>query len=471
MPSVTPTPPRDRLLRRPVAGRPCLVSLPFLVLWVVLCGSLAVGCRNPLDSNPHQRVRPAQASLARDANLIVVSFDALRADALGAYGGDRGATPHMDAFAAESRIYDHAYSVAPRTPMSFAGFFSGRLPTRVFIGWRFRAQTTMAGLLSEAGYSTAAYVNNVQLTADRHFDRGFQTYECGRSKNDGPTLEKAMTWLAEHRDRKLFLWLHLLRPHAPYRDRPAAHFLYRQKETGSFPQTTDVRFEATDPVDIGRIRDLYFGEVWAADQLFGRVLDRLRSLDLMERSIVVLTSDHGEELADHGGFQHGRLYQEHLHIPLMLHHPAIPGGVRVEQPVRSVDLLPTLLALVGHPVEAELDGEDLMAGSEDGPRPVVAVSMTGKFQAMSVLEGDSKLIERCKPVRELRLYELARDPHETVDLTLKDPDRARRLRAELQTIVGGRPCPTIRSALQGVGSESGLPARTVETLRSLGYGG
>lgn len=408
-----------------------------------------------------------------DVNVLVISFDALRADALGAYGNQRGATPNIDAFAEQAFVYNRAYSSAPVTPTSFASLFSGQHPTRVFLGWEFVPQSSLAQYFEEAGYQTAAFVNNVQLAPERGFGTGFETYEWRRNDPDAQVLHEALEWLERRdRDKPLFFWLHLLRPHAPYRARSGAEHLYHESDHGRFATTTGGAFETTKPNEIRRIEDLYYGEVWEADRLFGRFKESVEQLGLLDDSIVVLTADHGEEFGEHGGFQHGRLYEEHLRVPLLLYHPAVQRQVvRRNITARSVDLLPTLLDITGLEHDEELDGQSLRLVKPGEQGPVIAVSMTDypNETSLSLVDGSYKLIVNCLPTRSAELYDLRRDPGEQTDLHADDPSETRRLLWMLREAVGDRPCRTAVEAQRGRSVTRELDEESIEALRSLGY--
>lgn len=415
-----------------------------------------------------------EASAARP-NVLVISFDAMRADALGVYGSPYQATPNIDEFARRSSVFSSAYSAAPVTPTSFASLFSGQYPTRVFRGWQFEPTTSLAQYFSEAGYQTAAFVNNVQLAPERGFDVGFEIYDWRRNDPDAQVLDEALRWL-ENRDRRrpLFFWLHLLRPHAPYTAREEAAHLYRESDHGRFATSSGASFEPTDPHEVRRIEDLYHGEVWEADRLFGRFRRAIQRLGLAADSIVVLTADHGEEFREHGGFQHGRLYEEHLRVPLILFDPAAEPRV-IDQDVRAraVDLLPTLLDFAGIEPEEGIDGVSLRSATEDEqePAPVIAVSMTGypDETALSLLEGDDKLILNCRPTRNVELYDLRRDPAERRDVHADQPSVTRRLLGTLREVIGERPCRVAEEAQMGRSQTRRLDVESIEALRSLGY--
>jgi len=436
-----------------------------LVAWMALaCGS----AEPPTDGGPPP-VAEGLLPVEEGLNVIVVSFDALRQDALGVYGSSRGATPFMDEFAAESFVFSNAYSVAPVTPTSFAAAWSGLLPSRVFHHWQLKATSTLASRMREAGYRTQAILNNVQLTPERGFDVGFDGYDWHRNDPDEKILEAAKLWIEDRGDRPFFLWVHFLAPHAPYQYRPEAAHLYRETEVGRFSKTTGVTFETSDPAELVRVQDLYFGEVWMADRIFGDLVGHLKDAGLLDSSIVVLTSDHGEEFAEHGGFQHGRLYEEHLRVPLIIRHPKGEGRV-VEGRVRNVDLMPTLLHAIGEPVADALDGRVIEVPASEEPPPLIAISMTGAEERwVSLSTSSRKLILTCMPERGAELYDLASDPAELDDLATADPRSVRELLTTLGTLLGGDPCTAIQEAVRGTAQTVGLDPESVEALRALGY--
>jgi arylsulfatase len=440
-------------------SRPVLAFSVFLALFLAGCGA------PPSDLDQLRAALPP----APGANVIVISFDALRADALGYHGYPRGTSPHLDAFAADSLVFERAYTVAPVTPTSFAAAFTGLLPTRVFHRWNLTWDDTLAARFTAAGYRTAGFMNNLQLSEERHFHTGFEHYVMYQSTTDERVVEESLTWLGENRGERLFAWIHFLNPHAPYEAREMASQFYDPEYEGPFERTTRGRFETEDPREIRRIRNLYDGEVFYIDSLFDRMMTGLEEMGLLESSIVVVTSDHGEEFMEHGGFQHDRLTEEHVHIPLMLRHPEVEEPLRSPVLVSNVDLLPTLLALVGEPVEGPLDGRDLTSLEEDGQR-VVGVSMTGgKKRWLSLRREQHKLILTCLPEQAAVLYDLEEDPGETRDYGSERPGVLRELLAELDTILGGDACGVMQKAVSGADPTRGLSPEVVEGLKALGY--
>jgi len=399
---------------------------------------------------------------------VVVSFDALRADALGAYGYPKATSPRIDEFAGRSLVFDRAYSVAPVTPTSFAAAFTGQLPHRVFRGWKLEPVQTISQIFSEQGYRTAAFMNNAQVTTERNFDRGFHhfTYDAA---DDPEVLSSALAWLSENGDGKFFLWMHFLSPHAPYSVRDMASHLYDPEYQGQFQETTKGKFETDEPAEIERIRSLYDGEVFWADHLFGELLDQLEATGVLGRSLLVLTADHGEEFKERGGFQHKFLNEETIRIPLIIHHPKVSKGRRTDMLARNLDLLPTLAATLALPELEGLDGRNLMK-VDDSADLVISEAMTDPaYRGVALIEGDRKLILTCYPEHRLELYDLVADPGEGHDLAEVEHDDVDRLRKRLLDTFGAAPCDEIHTAMRRHPATRDLSRETIEKLRAIGY--
>jgi arylsulfatase len=407
--------------------------------------------------------------LSPGTNVIVVSFDALRADALGLYGFPQPTSPRLDAFAAECTVFDHAYTAAPVTPPSFASAFTGLLPNRVFHDWDLVWRDTLAQRFSDAGYATAAFLNNLQLSVERNFHTGFSTFEVYQSTPDEQVIADSLAWLHEHQQEKIFAWIHFLSPHAPYDRRELASHLYDKDYEGKFKNTSKGTFTTNDPKEIRRLRTLYDGEVLYADTLFGDLLDGLRELGYLENSIVLVTSDHGEEFMEHGGFQHDRLTEEHVQIPLLLYHPAIRTPLRSPVLVSNLDYFPTLLGLAGIESNTVLDGKDLRR-LVAAPERMVGVSMTGSQKRwLSLRKGSLKVILTCMPGRSAVLYDLLQDPLELNDLSGGRKADLRTLLSELDLILGGDACEVMQAAVRGAGPAHGLSQENIDALKALGY--
>ena len=433
-----------------------LYSHPRRVL--VLALILALGCTT-------EPLQPERSG----TNFLVVSFDALRADALGAYGYPHRTSPNIDTFAEKAIVFERAYSAAPITPTSFAAIWTGQLPHRVFRRWKFVPTTTIGEVFAAGGYQTAAFVNNVNLTEKRNFGQGFGDYRWFRRIPDEELLEKGTAWLARHSHENFFFWLHFNSPHAPYDYREVAAHLYNSSYKGRFEKTTGSRFETHDPLEVERLRSLYDGEVFFADILFGRLLAEVRNLGLAENTVVVLTSDHGEEFKEHGGFQHKFLHEETLRIPLVLFQPDLPRGRRVSDAVGHVDLFPTLADMAGLQVPPGLDGVSIH-GSVAENRLVVSQAITSpEYLAIAAWRNGQKLVVNCKPERSLEYYDLARDPLEQHNRLGVTSGLARKTLSELRKLLGGHLCSELRNGTRGGNPTDDLTPQSIEALRALGY--
>lgn len=429
-----------------------------LILSILLLPVGGCGTSNPLAGLP----------AGRTLNVVIVSFDALRADMLGAYGNPSGLTPNMDRLADRGVLYDCAYTPGPATPTALAAAFTGLLPHVSFQRWRLTSDQTVAKTFRLAGFRTAGFFNNAQLTPKRGFDAGFNLYHYEPAV-DSILKERAVQWLSRHRNERLFAWLHLVSTHAPYQVREVSRHLYDPDYSGRFTDSSGLRFEAEDRMDIQRILELYRGEVFYADHLFGEFLESLKQLGLMENSIIVLTADHGEAFMERGVFQHLHLFDETIRIPLIIHHPGISQPYRESACVSLIDLLPTLVGMAGIDADLTTHGWSLKEALP-AERPIVSIAMTsGKYQGVALRQGALKLISTCVPERKDALYDLDRDPGEKVDLSGNRPEETRRLRQLVAELLGSSPCETITAAVRGASPTRGLDPKTIERLRSLGY--
>ncbi len=359
------------------------------------------------------------------APVVLISIDTLRSDRLPAYGYKKVETPAIDALRGDSVLFARAYSNVPLTLPSHASLFSGRLPGRHGVrdnsGYRFRAERTpyLPALLHDAGYRTGGAVSAFVLRAETGLANGFDVYDSaidvrsseslGNSQRPGKvTVEAALRWLAgaEVEEKPFFLFVHLYEPHTPY--------------------------EAEEPFK-SRYADPYDGEVATADAIVGTLLAGLRERGVYDRALVVLLSDHGEGLRDHGEQEHGiLLYREALQVPLLVKLPGNErGGTTVETPAQLADVAPTVLALLGMQVPADSDGAPLFGRpADEPPRTLYAETFyprlhLGWSELASVIRGDSHYIEGPSP----ELYDLGKDPAERRDVLSQE----RRTYAALKT--------------------------------------
>jgi arylsulfatase A-like enzyme len=412
------------------------------------------------------RHRPAAGSAARRGapaarpSLILVTIDTLRADRVGGTGRLAGLTPHLDRLAARGVKFAEAFTDVPLTFPAHVSIMTGLYPSRH--GARDNGSfvlgsdaVTLAERLHDAGYHTAAFVASYVLARSFGLGQGFDDYvdriEVAGSRYAFSDLQRrgaevagdALAWVtraAAADDRPIFLWMHLYDPHSPY-EAPKAF-------ADKFPGAP------------------YNAEVAAADWAAGYLIDGLPPR-IRDNALVIVTGDHGESLGEHGEPEHGIfLYDATLHVPLIIAGAGWPAGRTVTEQVRHIDLVPTVLDVLGLPHDADLPGMSLRAVADGAARDQATLSYAeswfqrlhfGWSELRAVRSGDWKYIAAPRP----ELYDLRHDPAEAHNLIRERTAVASRLAEELDRI--GRPSETALAA------EHKMDAATVERLRSLGY--
>ena len=376
-------------------------------------------------------------------NVLFLTIDALRADHLSSYGYARPTSPHIDRLAAEGVRWTHAFADAPMTVPSLPQVFTSRwFPDQ-------RAPTLLTGLFEGGMPATHAIVRNpylqgyLQLEVGDGFDRVVGVDDWRADKLTRAALE----WIDHQRGGRWALWVHYLDTHTPYRlpEADALRFAdpaYRGPIGPGFGDVDGAQSGIYDAADRRRIVDLYDGAIRWTDAQVGALLDGLAARGLLDRTLVVLTADHGEELFDHGSFFHGvSLYDELLHVPLVARFPGgAHAGTVVDAQVRLVDVAPTITAVAGAPTPSTFQGESLLAtlgGAPAPARPVFARAANGAYPWRFGLRTPAhKLIRTVDPPEE-QLFDLAADPGERTN-RIDDPalaDVRARLRDALQTFL------------------------------------
>jgi len=340
-------------------------------------------------------------------------------------------------------------SQSPWTLPSFASILTGLLPSshRAGEGTRFAAvaldpsHETLATTLSRAGYRTASFVSNPLVGRERGMARGFDDHEVFLTSRD--SANAALTWLEAHGRERFFLFLHIVDPHQPYAPtaEDATPFIdpaYRGPVGLSYGGFGDPNW--TD-ADKRRVIDLYDGEVHYADRLLGHVLDELAALGVYERTLVIVLSDHGEELFERGTCWHGHtLYDELLIVPFVLHLPGAHGERRIATQVRLMDVYPTVLDALGLPVPAEIDAVSLwplIRAGRGRDEPALAEFLRVDPERKAIRKDRMKLI--LTPASgEMHLYDLRADPGEQRDMVQEKPTEAAALRTVIETRVLAR---------------------------------
>jgi arylsulfatase A-like enzyme len=449
---------------------------------------------------PGCRRQPAPAT---PPNLILLTVDTLRADRLGCYGYSRDTSPELDRLAAEGTLFEAAYAQRGSTWPSLTSILTSQHP--VTHGVRENGMPlgdgpeTLAEALAGRGYSTYAVLTNSYQQAWR----GFETVVPAEEKpQDQVAADRAIDWLRAGAVEPFFLWVHMVAPHDPYAP-PAGHDRfgdpgYSGGVDGGSIATTRIMFglNSPQPADLSRVQSLYDGEVAFSDTMIARVLGALEERSFLDRSLVVATSDHGEELLDHHDyfFHHASVYEGVLHIPLILWQPGVvPAGRREGSVVQSIDIAPTVLELLDVPVPTGFDGRSLAPLLRGEALPAEPAFAELKDQILTVRTGDHRYVFNPSGVQPPRvpgmqlelagaadlehlnrvpigveeLYDLSADPKEQTDLAPGHPavlDELRELIAGFQRDQGWTCGEEVdRQALEGIDPE------TRRQLEAMGY--
>jgi arylsulfatase A-like enzyme len=439
-----------------------------------------------LERDPIRETAPG--ALAKRPGVLIYLVDTLRADRLGIYGHSAPTSPRLDALAAEALVFEDAWGQASWTRPATASILTGLHPSRHGADREDTAlapeQLTLAERLGAAGYRTGAFVANHLVGGRFGFDQGFDTWNGGdRGLYGAPARqlgERALQWL-DAGQGPFLLYVHTMEPHSPY-DPPAEAMA--PFELPDYEGDRDTRallrlgqLGELSPEGLRFLEARYAGEIRANDDAFGQLLDGLASRGLLDSTVVVFISDHGEELLDHGGTEHAKtLYQELVRIPLLIR---LPGGERrsgrIAEPVQQIDLLPSLLALAGLEVPPDLPGRDLSAswlGDASSTRPAPLLFAEERFTVtdkLAVRNGPLKLIlnndgpELWRAGTHVELYDLAADPGERHNLAATRPIAEAFLRQELERF------RRQQAARSSDATPLELTPEELEQLRALGY--
>jgi arylsulfatase A-like enzyme len=475
-------------------------------------------------AHPERRI-PEDSGAGR-TDVWIVSLDTLRADQLGCYGSAAAKTPTIDALAAEGVLFEDATSQANTTGPSHTTLLTGLYPAEhgaLSNGVRLSNRApTLADALART-HSSAAFVSGFTLADELcglapRFDwyddqmarwswlpriversqlgralvrlarsRGVELYRADRPA--GETVDAALAWLATRGDEPLFTFLHLYDPHAPYEPPQEFAQLHGVAQSSGFDwyelSTAEREELVTDPAAVERMKALYAAEISYADSQVARLIEELKRIGRWERTLLVLTSDHGEGLGAHGyWFDHGTfLYDEELHVPLIVRFPgAAHAGVRVKQQVRLLDVAPTVLDYLGVREALETSGESLVTAASGAPDeterasyalsdiagdvsgfPIGGRRMSLRTKAHKLIWSSTHWLDTQRVPEREEFYTLARDPGELDDLRREGgkpshpfEDLARQLEAW-------------REATAGAKGEEELAPEVIEQLKKLGY--
>jgi arylsulfatase len=430
--------------------------------------------------------------------ILLISVDTLRADRLGAYGSERGLTPHLDALAEESLVYEAAYAPASFTVPSMTSVLTGRYPEQnaIFINESILPSSvpTMASVLQARGYRCGAVVSNWVLRAEATgIERGFERYDDRQplaeavrrlpERTAADTTRDALAMLDELAAEPglSFLWVHYQDPHGPYTPPPAqlARHLARERATPEGQRTLPFGRDHRgldgiptyqrigDTNDVGFYLASYDAEIEFVDQEIGRLLDGLGERGLMEDALIVFVADHGEGLGeDDYWFAHGEYLSDPLvRVPLFVRAPGREPGRRTSV-VGLVDLLPTVLRLAGAPTPDQIVGRDLLAeGAQEEDSTICLASLgSSTVPRVGLVEDGYKYLAELSPEGGLRLEQLFRLDGEDEDLSKRELGRLAEMRQRLQRL---------RRELVSEGERQvqQLTPEELERMRALGYVG
>jgi arylsulfatase len=365
-------------------------------------------------------------------NLILITVDTLRADHLGVYGYPKSTSPKLDRFATESWLFRRAYAHVPATTPSLSVLMTShyahetRVPTNHY---RLPEKAvTLAEILKAGGYRTGAVVGNLTLKRDAALDQGFEDYD-DRLEDDTPmgverkaeqNTKVALAWLERHQREKFFLWVHYMDPHGPYLPPPPYDGMFVAKGEGK-SRTLPVNkgLSGTGGISeyqvLGDHRDpeyyiaQYDGEIRYCDYWLGELLEAIRRLGLFENTLIVFTADHGEGLGEHDYyFDHtDYLYEELLHVPLLIRFPGSAGEHReIARTVGQIELLPAVLRRLSVASSEQFEGSGSLA---EGPETPIYAETFYRTPQWTLFTPGLKLI-RSKETFEL--YDRAADPGE-----------------------------------------------------------
>jgi arylsulfatase len=429
-------------------------------------------------------------------NVLLITIDTLRADHLGLHGYHRNTSPSIDALGREGTVFDQAYTYWPKTRGSFVALFTGRYASQSGYSKRHPQlvgfNPTLASALSDAGYRTAAIVDNPNVAGGLGYAKGFDSYrETWEERELETEMERAraitesgVRFVRDHsRDTPFLLWLHYVNPHAPYTPPPPydTAFLDDAVSGPALPTVDGLhggipkQWAVPGQDRLGYYIAQYDGEIAAVDREVGDVLTALRESGAWDRTVILLTSDHGESLGEHGYyFDHGEnLFDPCLRIPLLIVVPDGRPGQRSDVFATTLDIVPTLLdaAKVSYP--PGLVGTSLLPVLEGRQLPDRSRLFAQNDRNLSG-SWDRRFKVVVTPLEEgrrLSLYDRLEDPGETRDVSREQPEQLRGQGRELEGFLKrrGQESVATRSLTDGRTTEAKLSKEACAKLVALGY--
>ena len=450
-----------------------VLALAAVVVWLVRASPPSTGPGPSAAAGPSS---PRQALDPSSTNILLIVIDTLRADHTSPYGYDRDTSPNMSALAARGVTFERCLAQRTNTTPSMASMMTGLYPPTngvVDAGDALDPSAlTMAEMLQERGRTTAAFCANIMAGPRYNFDQGISRFDMllpGEMVESRGINEAALEWLRQNRADPFFLWLHYMDPHWPYELPEPYQSLYSEGWTpGDRTHFRNWALAARErPGDVTYEISQYDGEIRFNDDSLGSLFSTMDELELWDDTLVILTADHGESLAERDYyFNHGAYcYDNTARVPLILVHPAFEAGRRVSTPVSLIDLMPTLRELLGLPADPSLQGESFAGAlfgeelADHRPYHFILSGVTVGYHVHAVSTDQYKLVfdvdgrwiyfdvavelaarlwqgagtanpYRSRVIRR-ELYDIVEDPGETTNLAADRPHVRRRLEREL----------------------------------------
>lgn len=405
-----------------------------------------------------------------NCNIIFVSFDTLRASNVSVLGYKRKTTPTIDEFAQKGFNFQNAVSVTSWTLPSTMSWFTGVYPSQHKVLNKFVVNDlkeekisnlgelspnlrTLAQILKQNGFRTGAFTGGAGVNHQFGFDQGFEIYTDGEDfAGFEESIPKALAWIRQHQKEKFFVFLHGYDIHGQYLPKEGydyrfVDFNYQGKLTGSKEEQKELReqgltqgrlFLTED--DVRFLTALYDEKIQRADEKFAQFVEEYKKLGLFEKTIFILTSDHGEELYEHGRIDHGySLYEELIRVPLIIALPSLDKGQKNNSQVASIDLMPTIFELLGinpeESVQKQMAGRSLIPFMREGDGSRDVYLETDYRYAIS--QRGLRTEDGWKFIRNLKtglkeLYNLTRDPQEESNIASEEENQLTELEKKLQ---------------------------------------
>ena len=408
-------------------------------------------------------------------NFILVIIDTLRADHLGCYGHSRNTTPNIDLLAKRSHRFTNTISPAPWTRSAIASIVTSKWTLEHGIQSESPQEIlsdqfyTIQEFFNDRGYTTAAFITNPHLSFG--LTQSFGSVDYQGDGHAAPTYNKVLKWLDTHGNEKFFLLVHNNDPHDRYFYHEQFNFTKKESKwrvvkdlyrdvPGEVNCRSTENLTVLKDAELAEMKGNYDGEIAYTDHQLGRLLNRLKKRGLDKNTVVVVTADHGEEFLDHGRYFHGcTLYNELLHVPLIVHIPGRDQGVH-DQLVSTVDIFPTVVDLLDRPKLASyrFSGRSLIPIIENRPQKSNIVFSSTGFRGdvrYSLTVGNHKLISSDQRVPR-EIFDIRRDPRETKNL-IDNTQLTKRLTNQLNRFIAGidhpkdqpeRSTPTVKDELK-----------------------